>query len=149
MKKIIFCLLLILILNVSTVLAADNSLTTENKISADSPFYFLDKTGEKVKLLFSKGQDKAKLKFIYAYERLLETGEMLEKEKTDKAGQLFKEAVNNFTTGVKISAQDSIDSKELQQLKEDVNEAMQEVKKEMLHQKVKLDKFTNQLKDLF
>ncbi|GAB6098375.1 hypothetical protein JCM16358_02540 [Halanaerocella petrolearia] len=149
MKKLIFVLTLIFIFNSSIILAAGGELTPENKIKSDSFFYFLDRAGEGFHLFFKSGAEKAKLKFSYSYERLIEAGEMLEQNKTKEASELFKESVNNFSEGINIATKDTVNSEELQEVKKEVEQAISNFKKEMLKSKLNFDKLTNQLKSIF
>ncbi|AGB41290.1 hypothetical protein Halha_1345 [Halobacteroides halobius DSM 5150] len=135
-RKISFLLIVLIILfNYSVVLATDK-VAIDNKINADSNFYFLDRFGEKIHLFFVSGMDKAELKLMHAYERLLEAAQMLEKDDMDRAGELFKEAVNDFSSAVKIAANSAVDDKEFEETKKKVIKAIGRLKKDLLKNKL-------------
>lgn len=146
MKRIVAVVMLLLLLG-SWPVAAKTELNDKDKISADSPFYFLDRTGERINYFFAGKQKKVKLKFLYAYERLLETRDLLEKEKTEKATDLFKEATQEFTEGVKLATKYTLESDEVKEIKQKVKDSLNEIRKTMTGEQI--DDFTNNLKNLF
>ncbi len=146
MKRILTLVLILLVLG-SWPVAAETQLEDNDKISADSPFYFLDRTGEKINYFFAGNEKKVKLKFLYAYERLLETRNLLEKEKTDKATDLFKEAAEEFSAGVKLAAKYTLESDELQEIKQKVKDSLNQVRQTMTEEKI--NDLTTDVKKLF
>ncbi|TDX52314.1 DUF5667 domain-containing protein [Orenia marismortui] len=152
MKNRIVIITLILIL--SSTFVASNSWAKEdssfeNKIKADSPFYFLDRLGEKIGLLLTPTEEKAKVKFQHAYERLLESKEMLNDDKDDKAKELFKEGLSNLSEGISLTRKNIINDEEIEEIKEEIKSLGREISKLISQKELSIKSIKNNIKQIF
>ena len=141
MKKII--ILLVLIMLVSPGINAEES-KTNNKIKADSSFYFLDKAEERISLFFSSDKEKAKLKLKHGYERLIEAKEMIKKDNFDRAKELTAKGVKNFSEATQLATKDLISEEEWQKIKGKFQDALAE-----LNHKITKTEITDKIKSIF
>lgn len=148
LKKIIVITLIFTLINIP-VLAKEGESLPKKGLSPDSPFYFLDKTGERITYLFASNKDKVRLKFRNSYERLLEAKDMFKKDEDDKAKELFKEALQDFSEGIKLSKEHLVDSDEFKQIKVEINNTIKEVKDLIVEQNLSIEGLKEKISDFF
>ncbi|PRX34851.1 hypothetical protein BX659_102167 [Orenia metallireducens] len=127
LKKTIIITLLFALITIP-VLAKEEEPLPKKGLGPDSPFYFLDKTEESISYLFASKKDKVKLKFRNSYERLLEAKDLFKKDKDDKAKELFKEALNEFSEALRLSKEYVADSEEFKRIKVEITNTIEELK---------------------
>ncbi len=121
----------------------------ENKIKADSPFYFLDKWGENIKLFFANKENKTKLKFMQSYERLVEAKEMLDTDKKEEAKVLFKEGMGDFKIALRLAKNNLIESKEVKGLENRLTDIIREIQVLLYENQLFLEDVKNRIDSVF
>jgi hypothetical protein len=140
---------LIFILITIPVLAKQEEPLPKKGLSPDSPFYFLDKTGESIAYLFASKESKVKLKFRNSYERLLEAKDMFKKDKNDKAEELFKEALQDFSEGLKLSKEHVVNSEEFKKIKVEINNTIKEITNLIAEQNLSVEGLKEKVNNFF
>lgn len=102
MKKLLFYSILILSLfllstKFSSIQAQTDDESVEAGITASSPFYFLDKLGERIQLAFALDNlKKSELNLQFAEERLAEVDKLMSQNKTQKIAQTLSRYQNQI-----------------------------------------------------